>query len=167
MSKIAVTVDGQTYEVEVTLPPISATEFTVAVDGQTVPVSVSSLDGIDALDWIVTDNGPYEITVDRDLQWIRSYRGRHTVEVRDMEVTTARPMSRDGRVKAPVPGLIRRILVQPGDTVEAGQPLLVLEAMKMEYVMVAPFDGMVVELTVSAGSQVEESALLARIEKAS
>jgi len=42
----------------------------------------------------------------------------------------------------------------------------VLEAMKMEYVLVAPFDGKVVDLTVSAGSQVQEGALLARIEKA-
>ncbi len=163
MSKIAVTVDGQTYEVEVTLPPISATEFTVAVDGQTVPVSVSSLDGIDALDWIVTDNGPYEITVDRDLQWIRSYRGRHTVEVRDMEVTTARPMSRDGRVKAPVPGLIRRILVQPGDTVEAGQPLLVLEAMKMENEIKAPRNGTVLQLNTQQGKTVTLGDVLAEI----
>ncbi len=163
MSKIAVTVDGQTYEVEVTLPPSNATDFTVTVDGQSVPVSVSSLDGIDALDWVATDNGPYEITVDRDLQWIRSYRGRHTVEVRDLEVTTSRPMSRDGRVKAPVPGLITRILVQPGDKVEAGQPLLVLEAMKMENEIKAPRNGTVLQLNAQSGKTVTLGDVLAEI----
>ena len=164
MSKIAVTVDGQTYEVEVTLPPSNATDFTVTVDGQSVPVSVSSLDGIDALDWVATDNGPYEITVDRDLQWIRSYRGRHTVEVRDLEVTTSRPMSRDGRVKAPVPGLITRILVQPGDKVEAGQPLLVLEAMKMENEIRSPRAGTVKAIKVTPGQKVNQGEVLVAIE---
>ena len=44
MSKIAVTVDGQTYEIEVTLPPANETSFNVTVDGHTVPVSVSTLE---------------------------------------------------------------------------------------------------------------------------
>ncbi|MFN8470867.1 MAG: biotin/lipoyl-containing protein [Anaerolineae bacterium] len=163
MSKIAVTVDGQAYEIEVTLPPTNETNFNVIVDGQTVPVSVSSLAGIDALDWIITDNGPYEITVDRDLQWIRSYRGRHTVEVRDLEVTTSRPMSRDGRVKAPVPGLITRVLVQQGDKVEGGQPILVLEAMKMENEIKAPRNGTVLQLNTQPGKTVTLGDVLAEI----
>jgi 3-methylcrotonyl-CoA carboxylase alpha subunit len=49
--------------------------------------------------------------------------------------------------------------------VKRGQRLLVLEAMKMEYILVAPFDGTVADLAVKTGSQVEEGAVLARIER--
>ena len=49
----------------------------------------------------------------------------------------------------------------------AGQKLVVIEAMKMEQGLVAPFDGVVAELQATAGSQVSEGALLVRIEKQS
>lgn len=73
----------------------------------------------------------------------------------------------DGAVLAPMPGAVVQVAATKGSSVKRGERLLVLEAMKMEYVLVAPFDGKVMELTVSAGSQVQEGALLARIEKAS
>lgn len=75
--------------------------------------------------------------------------------------------SGDGAVLAPMPGAVIQVAAAKGGSVKRGDRLLVLEAMKMEYVLVAPFDGKVMELTVSAGSQVQEGALLARIEKAS
>jgi 3-methylcrotonyl-CoA carboxylase alpha subunit len=73
----------------------------------------------------------------------------------------------DGAVLAPMPGAVVQVAAVKDRPVKRGERLLVLEAMKMEYVLVAPFDGNLVELTVSAGSQVQEGALLARIEKAS
>ena len=73
----------------------------------------------------------------------------------------------DGMVLAPMPGAVVLVDAAKGNKVKRGERLLVLQAMKMEYSLVAPFDGTVTDLTVSAGSQVKEGALLARIEKAS
>jgi len=66
-----------------------------------------------------------------------------------------------GSLLAPMPGVAARIGVAVGDEVTAGQPLLWLEAMKMEHVISAPVAGIVAELPVSAGQQVEAGAVLA------
>ena len=72
----------------------------------------------------------------------------------------------DGAILAPMPGKVIAVDVAAGDAVTKGTRLLVLEAMKMEHALTAPFDGTVAELTVVVGSQVQVEALLARVEKA-
>ncbi len=74
--------------------------------------------------------------------------------------------SHDGDILAPMPGKVIAVDVAEGDAVTAGQRLLVLEAMKMEHALTAPFDGTVTGLSVSAGSQVQVEALLAVVEPA-
>ena len=69
-----------------------------------------------------------------------------------------------GSLVAPMPGNVIRLGAQVGDTVTAGQPLIWLEAMKMEHTITAPSDGVLTELTVDAGQQVEVGAVLARVE---
>ncbi|HWD82577.1 MAG TPA: biotin carboxylase N-terminal domain-containing protein [Kribbella sp.] len=66
-----------------------------------------------------------------------------------------------GSLVAPMPGTVIRVGVQVGDVVKEGQPLLWLEAMKMEHAIAAPADGVVGELKVAAGQQVEVGAVLA------
>ena len=66
-----------------------------------------------------------------------------------------------GSLVAPMPGTVIRVGVQVGDKVTRGQPLLWLEAMKMEHTIAAPADGVVGELKVEAGQQVEVGAILA------
>ena len=66
----------------------------------------------------------------------------------------------DGRVTAPMPGAIRRIHVTIGETVAKGQPLLILEAMKMEHAIPAPVAGTVVEILVQTGQQMRPHDLL-------
>ncbi|MGC1303701.1 MAG: acetyl/propionyl/methylcrotonyl-CoA carboxylase subunit alpha [Caulobacteraceae bacterium] len=70
----------------------------------------------------------------------------------------------DGRVRAPMPGKITAVAVSPGEAVKLGQPLLVLEAMKMEHTLTAPFDGRVTELSAVPGAQVTEGAVLVILE---
>lgn len=63
-------------------------------------------------------------------------------------------------VHAPMPGLVIEVLVKAGDTVSAGDPLLVLEAMKMENSLTAAADGTVETVHVSKGDAVEKQQLL-------
>ena len=69
----------------------------------------------------------------------------------------------NGAVLAPMPGKVIALDVGAGDSVVAGQRLLVLEAMKMEHALLAPFAGTVAELTVVLGAQVEVESVLVRI----
>ncbi|ODU69725.1 MAG: methylcrotonoyl-CoA carboxylase [Novosphingobium sp. SCN 66-18] len=71
----------------------------------------------------------------------------------------------DGAILAPMPGKVISVDVAAGDKVAKGQKLLVLEAMKMEHALTAPFDGTVAELTVTPGAQVQVEALLVRVEQ--
>jgi len=65
-----------------------------------------------------------------------------------------------GRLTAPMPGKIIQVLASAGETVKRGQPLLVLEAMKMEHSIAAPADGVVEHVNYEAGDLVEEGAQL-------
>ncbi len=69
--------------------------------------------------------------------------------------------TRAGSLLAPMPGTVARVGVSVGDQVSQGQPLLWLEAMKMEHVISAPAAGIVAELPVAAGQQVEVGSVLA------
>ena len=64
------------------------------------------------------------------------------------------------QVKAPLPGLILEINVNVGDEVEAGQEVLILEAMKMENDVQSNFSGVVKEINVKEGDSVEEGKVL-------
>ncbi len=69
-----------------------------------------------------------------------------------------------GSLVAPMPGAVVRVGAAVGETVTAGQPLVWLEAMKMEHTLAAPGDGVLIELNVEPGQQVEVGAVLARVD---
>ena len=70
----------------------------------------------------------------------------------------------DGAILSPMPGKIVSVAAKAGAKLKKGDPILVLEAMKMEHTLTAPFDGKVAELKAKAGDQVVEGALLAKLE---
>ena len=93
---------------------------------------------------------PIEVLDERKLR-LRRAAGRFTVEGRQP-------------VAAPMPGRVVKVLVKLGDEVRRGQPLVVVEAMKMENELKAPKDGRVVELQASEGQAVEANARLCVVE---
>jgi len=70
----------------------------------------------------------------------------------------------DGRMSSSMPGKVIKILVSEGDGVSKGQPVLILESMKMETTQEAPFDGKVVEIKSGPGQQVDAGDVIVRLE---
>ncbi|MCX5045160.1 acetyl/propionyl-CoA carboxylase subunit alpha [Aldersonia sp. NBC_00410] len=69
-----------------------------------------------------------------------------------------------GSLLAPMPGTVIRVAVQPGERVRASQPILWLEAMKMEHTICSATDGVLIELNAEVGRQVDVGAVLAVVE---
>ncbi|MEM9523019.1 MAG: biotin carboxylase N-terminal domain-containing protein [Pseudomonadota bacterium] len=71
----------------------------------------------------------------------------------------------DNGIEAPMPGLVKAMMVARGDRVVEGQSLVVLEAMKMEHTLIAPRAGQIAEVLAEVGSQVGHGALLVTLEE--
>ncbi|MEC9476042.1 MAG: biotin/lipoyl-containing protein [Planctomycetota bacterium] len=76
------------------------------------------------------------------------------------EVRSGPGASGHHRVQSIMPGIVRKILASPGDEIEAGSPILILEAMKMENEIAAPVSGTVAQIMVSEGDAVAAGAML-------
>jgi biotin carboxyl carrier protein len=164
MLNLSVIVSGQTYEVELEAPYLNGAPITARVNGEQVVVIIPSANPVhNQIEWAIVNNHSYEFVIDRDLRWIRSFRGISRLELRDLQARVSRPTSGDGRVKAPIPGTVTRILVKPGEWVNTGQALMILEAMKMENQILSPRPGMVNEIYVSPGQAVSINKVLAEI----
>jgi biotin carboxyl carrier protein len=169
MNHTAVAINGHTYEIVVQRVGEEIEARILSVDGAPVDGTPRAVYAPQdnrggPPDWMIVDRHSYELLFDRDLRWVQAYSGRHAVEVRDLNAAVARPASGDGRVKAPIPGLIARLLVEPEQVVEPGAPLLILEAMKMENEIQAPRGGRVAHVNVQPGQTVTLGELLIEIE---
>jgi 3-methylcrotonyl-CoA carboxylase alpha subunit len=93
--------------------------------------------------------------------------GRQTkVSLRDLALDEAFDREQSGLVRAPMHGRVLAVLVEQGAQVARGQRLAIIEAMKMEHALVAPFDGVVAEIAVAPDAQVAEGATIMSIESA-
>jgi pyruvate carboxylase subunit B len=101
--------------------------------------------------------------------WVDGYRfesealDERTRAIRDTTAATAAPTG-PAPVRAPMPGLIVRVNVKVGDVVEAGQGVVVMEAMKMENELRATAAGTVKSVEVAPGAAVEKGMLLVALE---
>lgn len=161
MSKIAVTIEGRTFNVEIPSVLSTETTFDVHVDGTPLRVTLSDPG---QTDWVMVNGRPYEVALGADLHWIKTATGLHSVEMRDLDAIASRPVMGDGRLKAPIPGLISKIWVTPGQQVGLGEPVLILEAMKMQNELRAPRAGVVSSIHVQPGDTVARLQVLVEIE---
>lgn len=163
--KYFVTIDGQERTVEVAGDQVT-------LDGAAVTASLEPVPGT-PLRQLVLDGRPITLTVEPmgPGRWRVGRAGLAPgIEVLDERLRHIRSLTGNGArkggsgvLKAPMPGLVVRVEVEPGQQVTAGAPVVVLEAMKMENQLVAPATGTVTEVRVKAGATVERGAVLVEI----
>jgi biotin carboxyl carrier protein len=98
-----------------------------------------------------------------DVVWVDSAFG-HLVLAPVPRLPEPTAFREPGSLVAPMPGNVVRVMAAGGERVRPGQPIVVLEAMKMEHEIVAPSDGMLVELRVAPGDQVQAGDVLAVVD---
>jgi 3-methylcrotonyl-CoA carboxylase alpha subunit len=89
----------------------------------------------------------------------------YTFAVQDPFAKAADAEAGVASMRAPMPGLVKVVKAASGETVRKGQPLLILEAMKMEHTVAAPHDGVIAEIA-AEGAQVTDGTVLVRFEEA-
>jgi acetyl/propionyl-CoA carboxylase alpha subunit len=164
--KYVVLLDGQTIEVDVD-------GDRVTVDGQTHSATLVVIPGT-PLRQLLIDGRPLTLSVEAvgRGRWALTPKGeRWEMEVLDERTQHIRSLAGGGAqrraagvLKAPMPGLVVRVQVQPGEQVAAGAPLVVLEAMKMENELKAGAPAVVKSVRVAPGEAVEKGQVLVEFE---
>jgi biotin carboxyl carrier protein len=90
---------------------------------------------------------------------------RYSLSLAGLERLRTETTRRQHGLTAPMPGLVLKVLVRPGQKVLSRETLIVLEAMKMEHAIEAPYDGTVKDVHVKEGSRVKEGAVLIELEQ--
>lgn len=161
--KYKATVDGTDFTLDVE----GAGE--IVVDGERYEVDLRTIDGVHLYSLII-DRRSYELHVDRNegLYTVIVDGNRYPVDVGDARLKELIAMSQrisedsgSATVDAPMPGLVVKVLVAVGDTVEEDQGLVILEAMKMENEIRSPVAGVVRQVGATAGQAVNLGDLLA------
>lgn len=165
-------IQGEERQVEVT--EISPGNFRVEIDGRSFTVDAAILS--DSHSSILLDGACYDVQFDgtgAERQVLVDGKV-HDIEVLDLRTVRLRKAqastaSHDGpaEVSSPMPGKVVEILVNEGDTVKAGQGLIIVEAMKMENELKSPKDGIVASIKAEAGAAVDGGAVLCTVESLS
>jgi pyruvate carboxylase subunit B len=148
---------------------VAATEFNVTLHGETYHMKVSGT-GHKHQDkrafYINVDGAPEEIMVETLDEMVSvSDAAEAASQISKSTTGSSRPKAtKPGDVTTSMPGSIVDVLVNEGDSVKAGDPLLVTEAMKMETEIQAPIDGTVNKIHVAKGDTVNPDEVLIEIE---
>jgi biotin carboxyl carrier protein len=163
--KLNLTVNGVKQQIEI-LVPAPGCRFRLGRDPERSADVATPEAGVYS---VLLDGRSYDARVERTIgHLIVSVHGhRFEIEVRDPRRWSPNAASRRGgdieTVRAPMPGKVVRVLVAPGDTVEAGQGLMVVEAMKMQNEMKASRSGRVLAVAAKEGATVTAGEVLATI----
>jgi len=146
----------------------------VTVTGKRIPAALVDIEGTPVRMVTIGDTVHRVVVRRREskghyLLWIDGY--TYDVEALDERTRTIRDLTAEAAgptgpqpLLAPMPGLIVRVLAAPGDAVQAGQGLVVMEAMKMENELRSSGAGRVKRVAVSPGTAVEKGAILIELE---
>jgi 3-methylcrotonyl-CoA carboxylase alpha subunit len=160
-------IDGQRYELRIT--PINSHELTVALGEELLNLKISlktnPLHGEQVL-CIADGNTDWEALVETLATQVNFYTESGPITVaRDTFQHLNTESTLKGQLTAPMPATIVAILKNKGDTLKAGEGIMVLEAMKMEHTIHAPSDGLLVDIFYGIGAQVNEGAELVAIKE--
>ena len=141
---------------------VSLQGHTVTVDDATL-TATAALDGDDVLLTTGGRSTRWATAVDGDKVWIGHEGASWVLQEAVRHLRGEEGGAHGGDVTSPMPGSVIAVHVAQGDTVTKGQPLVVVEAMKMEHTLAAPLDGTVGEVLVRVGQQVAVDELLASV----
>jgi len=115
-----------------------------------------------ALDFAQTGAGKLRAHAMRDgsTVWVAVAGETYRLDIEDVKRGRSGSLLGADEIRAPMTGTVLSVLAKVGDTVEAGQPVLVVEAMKMEHTLKAPRAGLIEEVACSEGDQVEAQSVL-------
>jgi biotin carboxyl carrier protein len=155
----------ESYNVQ--LEPLPDGSYRATINGRVTAFAAQPVAG----GWLLTfpESGARKtmyVTIDDDTRTVSDQGETYTL-ARETQRQRRRSVGRGGHggsVSAQMPGQVREVLVAAGETVERGQTLVVLEAMKMELRAAAPADGKIKRLLVAAGDVVARGQLLVEIE---
>lgn len=143
-----VTVDGETFQVQVLEKHTNGHMRTLVVNNHLVPVNVQRhADGIPKT--VFLKGFPFEVEIER------------------VKAVVKKPLIMKkkacGDIKATLPGEVLEIMVKIGDKIEKGDPVLILESMKMENELVSPKDGVVAKILVQVGQSVKKDEIMIQV----
>lgn len=133
--------------------PQSENTLLVQTKNQTIQVRCVGIDKVNKTVTLLYNNQKYSAKITEPMDELLKSMGLENALVQKIS-----------EVKAPMPGLVLDVLVSPGDAVEVGQKILVLEAMKMENAIKSPTAGVVASINVSKGQAVDKNYILIRFE---
>lgn len=137
---------------DLSLEQIKADRFHVVRKDKSYRVQVIKLDKKEKVAVLEVNNHRYEVSLKNKLDLLLEELGMENVADAGAN-----------EVKAPMPGLILQVMVEEGQEIKKGDPLLILEAMKMENVLKSPTDGNVTAVGVEVGQSVEKGKVLIKL----
>jgi biotin carboxyl carrier protein len=133
--------------------PLGNGKFHILQDNQSYEATLISADYTNKSLHIKINKNSYQVAVKDQFDQLIDQLGFATTSSKKLN-----------NIKAPMPGLVLDILVKKGDTIQAGDSVLILEAMKMENVLKAEGEAIVKEITVDKGNAVDKNQILIEFE---
>jgi 3-methylcrotonyl-CoA carboxylase alpha subunit len=137
-----------------------APPLTIEIDGESLPAAFAQEASGDLAVSLGGVRSSVHVLTEGDAITVLRKGHAHRLELVQADAAGDDAAASASDIRAPLPGRVAQVLAEPGKTVAKHAPLVILEAMKMEHVLVAPAAGVIDEIRVAAGDQVAEGAVL-------